>query len=467
MAATDGTTPAADTSSAAAQRDTDVAASTEEGTQNAPDNSIEALDARLDEQLKEAKGGKPQAEKPAKATAADEPDESSDDENQTDDDLEAKTDDDDDEREKPETAPEVDDDPLAEFEEPKIPTREEINERWKRTPKELREEYAATAEKLSEVQTAISELGGDEGLQVAQSIIKPLLSAEVNKQTAHTIFEGMVSANPAAVAQMSQLFVQTAIDDEQTGAAFADRLLESEFGDGYTADRLRELVALDAQGLIDVETLRGDLGAVRQPTAHERDLETKLRERDETIEQLTGEKQDATSKTEKTLDDHLDRYVTSEAMKVVTPIALKVGWVAGEGEEGEIAESKILHGEMVSAWLDQKVKASPHYEAIQALRAQGNAFKNGEPSVQMRVAMNRLREFTRATFMRAVRTQQGNAYVKAFTGKKTPAPDSTGRSSNDTAAPPRAQPRVEKKETPDEKIARLDQQLEAKLRQTR
>jgi hypothetical protein len=268
------------------------------------------------------------------------------------------------------------------------------------------------------------------------------------------------------------MFVEHALDDKETGAAFADRLFQSEYGEDYGKERIDELVELDRQGLIDVEGAREDLGAVRQPTARERELQSKLDERDETIKQLTGESKDATSQTEKTLNDQLDRFVTSEAMKVVTPIVQKVGWVAAEGEEGAVAESKILHGEMVSAWIDLKVKQSPHYEAIQLLREQGNAFRGGEPTRQMRVAMDRLRDFSKATILRAVRTQQSMPYAKAFTGKQTPAPAKNGRSSNDTTArlvdaPPRAQTPAPKRLSAEEEIELLDRQYDAKVRDSK
>lgn len=439
----------ADASTSAGSGANEAAASTQTGAATAPDTAADldeaALDAQLERAIREAPEDDEEEADPEAETPTPEPK------------GEEKTED----TPEPEDAPEADADPLAEFEADKIPTREEIDAKHARAPKAIREEFAETAERLAAREEAVSRIGGDEGLKVAEAIAPHLFTAEPTAENATGMFEALVDTNPALVAQMGSEFINAALNDEKTGPAFADRLLEGEFGEGYTRKVINELIALDKEGLIDRESLREDLGTGREPTARERDLQTQLEAAQAQVKQLSGDNQDATRKAEQSLQSTLRSSISDVVMAKVNPIAEKVGWV-GEGMLSRL-------GALASAELNQQIEQTPEYAAVQALVEGGQAFRDGKPTTMMRVKLDAIGRRSEAMFLKTVRELK--PLLDSLAGKKSPATKpptpGTSRSGDEqqqAPPPPRAPEQPKRTLSLKEQEAALDRQFDSARR---
>lgn len=423
-AATSAPPAATDSTPAAASAATDAAASTETG-------ATTAAPASLDDLWKEFSTRKPEEAAPETSAEAKE--------------AEAKP------EEKPagEARPDAvqadeaeaeeakaEPDPLAE--EQSIPTRDEINEQHKRAPKAIRDLAADLAERAQAAEGKITKIGGDEGLQVAEAIIPHLFGPKATEDSVNAVFEALVETNAPLVASMGQSFINHALDDEKTGPAFADRLLQGEFGEGYTAERLRVLVALDREGLIDVDGLREDLGTAREPTARERELEGKLKETEARVKELTGGQEDATRREEQRLRDTVTETVSRAVMAKVLPVAEQIGWVEKEGDnKGPHAGLLGRLGKLAISDMNAEIKKSPEWDAVQQLVEEGRAFQNGQPTRAMRVNLEAIERRGTAMFKKTAREFRPLISLLAAQGaqaKEDPPPPQTGRSEGGDAA---------------------------------
>lgn len=329
--------------------------------------------------------------------------------------------------EEAEAAPDAD--PLAEFEQG-IPTREDINSRFKRAPQAIRDEFAVVAERLTARESERAELGGDEGVAVAKAILPHLLSGDTSAEAVDGFMEAFTTTNLPLARQIGQNLVGLALDDEQTGKAFGDSLLAGQFGEGYDSELVGKLVEAHRSGLVNLDEIQEDLGFARTPTERERELQTKLEAAEKQVRDYEGNRDETARREEQKLSDAVDDFVSREAMAEVLPIVTKLGWVPREGEEA--TDALKLHGSMVTAWLDSELKSSPEYTRVQALKEAGNAFRDGKPTTQMRAAMTGVRTRAKALALRAGRTL-APTYAKSFSRANAQPP--TGKSGAAPAAP--------------------------------
>lgn len=350
-----------------------------------------------------------------------------------------------------EAAPE--EDPLAEFEQKPL-TPEQINELWPRTPTAIREKFAAAEQQRATLLEERAELGGDAGVEFSKSVNAIVFKAEVGEEDAEAFMNHLSGASLPLVIQTGQHFINTALNDEQHGPAFGDKLLQGEFGEGYTAERIRELVELDRNGLLD--DVRANMQFARTPTETER----ALREENAALKaQLSGSDKtagkDATATTNASTEASaaVDELVTGRAMDVVLPIARKIGWAARDGEEA--TEEQTLRGEMLTAWLNQRMQASPEFREIQQLKARGDALREGLPSPALQTKLDRIEARAKALFLEAARK---------LNASRTPAPAKTPNApkggdaapKTDTPPPPVQEPKPRQGEKPMTTRERLD-----------
>jgi hypothetical protein len=430
IAATSATGSAAD-SSAAPSPDASVAAPSVDSGADASPDTLDSLYEKFSKQSREEVAAQGEPEKPQQSQEAEEepaPEPEPDPAEQ-------------------EAAPAGGDDPLAEFDAPKIPTREEINAQNPRAPKAIRDLAGDLAEKLTAREEDYAAIGGDEGAPIAKAIMPHVLAAQPTPEAVDAVFNALTEANTPLVREMAGTLINVALNDPQTGEEFGNQLLEGEFGKGYNAEVVGKLVEAHKAGLIDLENLEEDQEFGRTPTTRERQLEEKLaaeKQRAEAAEKRLkgseGERTEATRRAEQQLNDTVDDFITEQAMDEVLPIATKLGWVAGDGDEGPLAAAKVLHGKMVTAYIEAEVKSSPEYATIQALKEAGNAFRGGRPTLQMRQAVASLRTRAKATMMQAGRTL-APTYAKSFTKSPTakqPPTAVTGANAQNDPPPQRA-----------------------------
>ncbi len=307
------------------------------------------------------------------------------------------------------------------------------------------------AERAAKATAEIEALGGEEGVEVGKLIVPHVLSGKADDETCNAIFDGIAEANPQALARMGQMFVTTALEDERTGAAFADQLLQEEYGEGYTAEKIARLVELDKAGLIDADALSEDLGAVRQPTARERELEAQVKERDARLKELSGDKDAQVRKEAERLQTTVRASISQAVMARVTPIADSIGW-QGEGLLARL-------GALAAAEMNAEIERSPEFDAITELAESGRAFdRDGKPTRLMRVKLEAIGRRGEAMFLKTARELKPVVQLLAEQQKKPttrkPAADKNGRSSD----PP---PRREEPQAPSAKPKTTEEGLEA------
>ena len=298
---------------------------------------------------------------------------------------------------------------------------------------------------------------------MAKAIIPHLFEAQPGPAHANAMFDALVEANAPLVATMGEAFINAALDDERTGPAFADRLLEQKLGEGYTLARVEELVALDREGLIDVESLKEDLGTGREPTARERELETQLTAEKARVKELTGGKEDATRREEQRLADTVETAVTNAVGALVQPLAEKIGWVTKEGATGPHAGVLSRLGKLANAELQAAVKQMPEYDQIQQLVKEGRAFKDGKPTQIMRVKLDAIQRRGLAHFKQTARELRPAisllAGQNAAAPNDPPPPSTAGRSGDDATTQPPAPAAQRKPQSLDEINAEYDRRM--------
>lgn len=403
--------------SAAAPSPAESAASSETGAPAEAPRTLEALRERFREQASQAEAPEPQPDQQPEPEKVEEPKP---------------------EVEEEEAAPQAEEDPLAEFEQA-IPTREQINADHQRAPKAIRELAGDLAEKLTAREAERAELGGDEGVTVARAILPHLLSGDTSAETVNGFMNALTETNLPLAREIGQQFVNLALDDERTGKEFGNQLLEGQFGEGYNAEMLEKLVGAHRAGLVDLDAVQEDEGFGRTPTTRERELQEKLDAAERQVREFQGNRDDTARREEQRLSDAVDDFVSAQAMEEVLPIVTKLGWVPREGEEA--GEALKLHGSMFTAYLEMEIKRSPEYDRIKALKEAGNAFRDGKPTTQLRVAIQGLRNKAKAITSKAGRTL-APTYAKSFTSTAHTAQPPTAKSGDaaPTAPPPAAAP---------------------------
>jgi hypothetical protein len=345
-------------------------------------------------------------------------------------------------------------DPLAEFEEPKPLTREEIDAQHPRVPKAVREQWAASEEERGRLLTEREELGGEQGVTVAKAIAPALWNAEPGEKEADILLDAVSEANTPLALACGQRLIKTALEDEATGKEFASSLFVGEFGEGYDLDRISKLVEadkagsipenlftkaygegydksrvdklveLDKAGLIDMDDAEEDLADFKskQPTVREAELQARVKELEGKQSQSPDEKQRASQAEQQRRkdDEAVDSYVTDRAVSAVLPIAIKQGLAAGDEEEG--AEDRVLFGKILTAYLDSEVKAFPEYHHIRALKQSGNAYRGGKPTSQLVQKTDSLEKRAKALFLSTVRTLRGSQTIPVPTRRSPTGP---------------------------------------------
>jgi hypothetical protein len=416
-------TAAAEPSAAAAPPAPEVAAPTTPGAEDAP--PLRTLDSIREKYRSRSKEGEPKAEASPTTDKADTEKPS---EDKPGDEAEGA------EGEEPD-AKEVD--PLAEFEEPRPPTREEIFKL--RIPAPVKEQFAEVAEKLTAKLADEQAIGGAQGVEFAKSFNPVVWDANPTEEVVDKAFDVLTETNTPLVLGMGQRLIRTALDDEETGPAFGGTLLKEWYGEDATHELITKLVEAHKAGLIDVEGLDEDLAAVKaaKPAAEVEQLRAKVTDLENQLKQTPEERQRAAreKESERRDDEVVDRYVTDRAIAVVLPIAERVGWAAREGQEGA-TPGRVLFGNILTTWLNEQVKTFPEWHAIRDLKKNGTAYRDGKPTSALVQKTDSLESRSKGLFLKTVRELQAETALPTPRAAQKPTPPAKNDSEGGDNAPP-------------------------------
>lgn len=138
-----------------------------------------------------------------------------------------------------------------------IPNADIINAKFNRVSKEAREAMVSYAENWRSVKENLDKVGGETGVgifaPIASALTKPELTPEEAVQSLTPMFQANADVTSdmimtGAVALLTNRDPQFKQFNEK-----GDAILEYIFGDGYTAERLERLVALEKSGYVNAD----------------------------------------------------------------------------------------------------------------------------------------------------------------------------------------------------------------------
>jgi hypothetical protein len=423
---TTGQAPPVDNSAATLDVASAISADTNQdvAANDARDSSLELsaedLDAQLDRDLRE----------PAEIKEEEKPDQTQ---------LDTKTE-------------ELVDDP---FEDDRPRTREDFDRLFPRIPVAAREEMARIEHARAAAETIVSEIGGEPGVQFAKNLFPLISNPAPTWENVDSVMETVEAMNPILMGGITARLAQGIVEDDQLRPGFAEKLYQKEFGEGYDAKRIRELVAYDKVIHLTEEEL-----AVAQnpPSERELQLERELQSVKATQAEIEAGRVREREVAKQQSIEHGEAFISRSAMEAVLPDAKRFGWTCEEGEENTpLGKAKIRFGEMQTAWMNQIIQKQPEYANIRQILERGQAFVDGKPTPLFTVNMTPLVNRARALFREAVRDMQSTFALglKPRTAtKKTP---------GTVDAPPLAKTPVKPLTSPNDEVARLDAMYDASM----
>lgn len=316
--------------------------------------------------------------------------------------LKAREPEDESEPEKPKTEPEIEKpevEPLAAAEEETVevdPLAEQtgprdleaLKKQFPRAQTVALEEIAKVEAKQWELQKKVDAIGGAVGIEIAKAVMPALLSANPGEKEADSTFQTLAETNPALTLEMSRQFLMHAIEEEApdpatglpTNIATGNALIKTRWPE-HDVEKIDKLVKFDEAGLIDHEKLAEESELYRGESEAVKTLKAEVAALKEGKEQDKAKTEnDARIETKKHYDKTVD-YVSRQVMDAVVPIAEFYGWTATKEEltskdpaVKQLAESKIVMGKMLTAYMNTRMRQLPEWASVEHLGKSKQAF---------------------------------------------------------------------------------------------
>lgn len=366
----------------------------------------------------------------------------------------------------------------------KLRTLEDINKQYPRAHLQVREDLAKTEAEKWALHEAVEKVGGQIGIEVAQTFMPALLNHSPSPAEAETFLGNVAEINPSLLTAGSRLLLDQSLTDErpdpETGTpiniATGNYLVKQYLSDKLDLETVEKLVAYEEAGIIDHDEMAERLEQYSGKTEREKQLEARLSAIEgEKVKESQAAKQSAEAQVQKRIS-HSDSFVSKEVMGALIPVAEHYGWSATKEELSsdkpevkQAAEFKVALGEFITPWLENYRQSLPEYDALVSLAKDNLAFNaDGKPTALYRRNLESLNAKVLATFkakVRAMNPTLGKAFgttraaqlkqkiTRSGTAKTQEIPEV--RKSNDQPA------------KTEDRIAALDQQYDATIRETR
>jgi len=257
-----------------------------------------------------------------------------------------------------------------------IPSNEAILNAHKRIPQATKDALVEYADGWRTTKAQLDNLGGDEGAKILTPLAIAMTSAEVTDAVAYQALAPLVINNAPATVGLLKYGAANILFN--TDPAFegmrveGDAVLQERFGDGYTAERIDKLVALEQGGYIDsdadFDTLKAqgvDSDLYQAQQAKLTEASTKIAELENLVKNphLIEQKSAQQVNAQKDLETEL----TTRVSQSVTPFRERGRW----GETSpltQLAMRDVLNS----------LKDTPDYKEAAKLVSQYGNLKNGE-----------------------------------------------------------------------------------------
>lgn len=257
-----------------------------------------------------------------------------------------------------------------------IPSNEAILNAHKRIPQATKDALVQYADGWRQTKQQIDSIGGEQGIKLLSPLSNALTKAEITEADSYDALAPLLVTNPTAMVEVLKYAAEGVLFNQDPAfkpmAEQGDKVLQGRFGEGYTAERIEKLVALEQSGYIDstvdFETLQAqgvdsDLFQTQQQKLTEAD--TRIKELENLVNNPHLIEQKSAQQTNALKD--LDVELSQRVIQSVTPFR----------ERGRWAETSPLT-QVVTENILNTLKNTPEYkEAVKFVSQYGN-LKQGD-----------------------------------------------------------------------------------------
>lgn len=257
-----------------------------------------------------------------------------------------------------------------------IPSNEAILNAHKRIPQATKDALVEYADGWRNTKAQIDSVGGEEGIKLLTPLSTVLTKAEITESDSYDALAPLLVTNPTAMVEVLKYAAEGVLFN--TDPAFkvmaeqGDKVLQNRFGEGYNAERIEKLVALEQGGYIDSDADFDTLKAQGVDSDLFQSQQTKLTEASTRIAELENLVNnphliEQKSAQQVSAQKDLETELTSRVSQSVTPFRERGRW--GEASPlTQLAMRDVL----------TTLKDSPDYkEAVKLVSQYGN-LKQGE-----------------------------------------------------------------------------------------
>ena len=257
-----------------------------------------------------------------------------------------------------------------------IPSNEAILNAHKRIPQATKDALVEYADGWRQTKAQLDGIGGEQGAKLLTPLSTVLTKAEITESDSYDALAPVLVTNPTAMVEVLKYAAEGVLFN--TDPAFkqmaeqGDKVLQNRFGEGYNAERIEKLVALEQGGYIDSDADFDTLKAQGVDSDLYQAQQTKLNEQKEQIaklENLVNNPHLIEQKTSQQVNAQkdLETELTTRVSQSVTPFRERGRW----GETSpltQLAMRDVLNS----------LKDTPDYKEAAKLVSQYGNLKNGE-----------------------------------------------------------------------------------------
>lgn len=257
-----------------------------------------------------------------------------------------------------------------------IPSNEAILNAHKRIPQATKDALVEFADGWRNTKAQLDSLGGEEGVKLLTPLSSVLTKAEVTEEDSYNAIVPLIQTNPPVMVEVFGNIAEHLLFSTDPALAAAtmrgNMVLESRFGEGYDAERIEKLVALEQGGWIDSNADFDTLKAQGVDSDLFQSQQTKLTEASDRIKELENLVKnphliEQKSAQQVNAQKDLETELTTRVSQSVTPFRERGRW--GEASPlTQLAMRDVLN----------TLKDSPDYKEAAKLVSQYGNLKQGE-----------------------------------------------------------------------------------------
>jgi hypothetical protein len=235
-----------------------------------------------------------------------------------------------------------------------IPSPEQIAKL--RIPKEDKERLQRVAELATKAQTVVDEMGGDFGVNALKPFAQILSKPELDTNEGDAVLNALFDANPNVAYQLFATTARGLLQQDQSG----DQILQATFGENASVRKIKALLKLDAEGLVDEEW-----------AGQEDPEKDELRAEVAALKAQMGQPAKVDDRAERAIKDFGNDF-HSEIPQKLQPLFERVNWSPERGL-----------GKLVQTVIQYQLKENDKFTDTEKFLGSVGTYRNGEKRVPL------------------------------------------------------------------------------------